>query len=176
MNLRLKRTPGLYVAGFMGSGKSTVGRHLARRLGWDFFDLDAEIEAAERTTIAHIFDTRGETEFRRIESEMLAQHVRLIERGRPGVVALGGGTFTSASNRQLLAEHGMTIWLDCPFNVVERRVAAATHRPLARDPQKFAALFEERRESYRLADIHVAIENDDPEAAVNAIFKHPLMQ
>src|SRR6202041_1849842 len=71
MNVRLKRTPGLYLVGFMGSGKSTVGRHLVQRLGWSFFDLDHEIEAAEKTTIAELFDTRGEPEFRRIESEML---------------------------------------------------------------------------------------------------------
>ena len=89
MNLRLKQTPGIYLLGFMASGKSTVGRHLAHRLGWSFFDLDDEIEAAEQTTIAQIFDTRGEAEFRRIESEMLAQHVRSIEHGRAAVVALG---------------------------------------------------------------------------------------
>ena len=103
MNLRLKQTPGIYLLGFMASGKSTVGRHLAHRLGWSFFDLDDEIEAAEKTTIAHIFDTRGEAEFRRIESEMLAQHIRSIEHGRAAVVALGGGAFLSPANRDLAA-------------------------------------------------------------------------
>src|SRR5262249_46847843 len=83
MNLRLKLTPGIYVVGFMGAGKSTVGRHLAHRLGWSFFDTDHEIEAAEKTTIAEIFSTRGEPEFRRIESEILRHHVQWIERGRP---------------------------------------------------------------------------------------------
>ena len=68
MILKLKRTPGIYVVGFMASGKSTVGRHLAHRLGWNFFDTDEEIEAAEKMTIAEIFTTRGEAEFRRIES------------------------------------------------------------------------------------------------------------
>jgi shikimate kinase len=176
MNIRLKRAPGLYVVGFMGSGKTTVGRHLARRLGWDFFDLDEEIERAEKTTIPLIFETRGEPEFRRIESEALALHVRSIERGHPAVVALGGGTFVSEANRKLLAEHGMTIWLDCPFEAVKRRVSQFTHRPLARDPEKFAALFEERRELYRLADIHVPAGGDDPEAAVDAICRHSLLQ
>src|SRR5262252_4168636 len=66
MNARLKRTPGIYVAGFMGAGKSTVGRHLAHRLGWNFFDTDHEIEAAEHVTIPELFSTRGEPEFRRI--------------------------------------------------------------------------------------------------------------
>src|SRR3982750_963573 len=113
MNLRLKRTPGIYVVGFMGAGKSTVGRRLAHRLGWSFFDSDAEIEAAEKTTVAEIFASRGEAEFRRIEAAVIAQHVRWIERGRPAVLALGGGAFTQAGNRTLLEDNGITVWLDC---------------------------------------------------------------
>lgn len=176
MNLKLKRAPGLYLLGFMASGKSTIGRHLADRLGWSFFDTDHEIEAAEKATIAHIFDTRGEAEFRRIETEVLREHVHWIERGRPAVVALGGGAFCTPENRTLLSEHGVTVWLNCPFAVVERRVAQASHRPLARDPEKFAALYAERLETYRLADIHVPIESDDPRHAVDAILGHALMK
>jgi shikimate kinase len=176
MNLRLKQTPGIYLLGFMGSGKSTVGRHLARRLGWSFFDLDDEIEAAERATIARIFDDRGEAEFRRIESEILAQHVHLIERGRPAVVALGGGAFLAPVNRELAANHGVTVWLDCDFDRIARRVAQATHRPLARDPDKLAALFNQRRDVYKLADVHVPVETDDAEAVADAIMAHPLFR
>src|ERR1700722_11876906 len=145
MNVRLKRTPGLYLVGFMASGKSTVGRLLAHRLGWSFFDLDHEIEAAEKTTIAELFDSRGEPEFRRIESEMLRQAVRWSERGRPTVLALGGGAFVNAANRDLILENGIAIWLDCPFDCVQRRVGDASARPLARDPGRFAALYEARR-------------------------------
>ncbi len=83
MNLKLKRTPGIYVVGFMASGKSTVGRLLAQRLGWSFFDIDEEIEAAEKTAIAEIFDTRGEAEFRRIEAAIIRRHVRRIEQRQP---------------------------------------------------------------------------------------------
>ncbi|MGO9230169.1 MAG: shikimate kinase [Bryobacteraceae bacterium] len=176
MNPRLKQTPGIYLLGFMGSGKSTVGRHLARRLGWSFFDLDEEIEAAEKTTIAQIFATRGEAEFRRIESEMLAQHVRAIERGHPAVVALGGGAFLAASNRDLASDHGVTVWLDCDFDRIARRVAQADHRPLARDPAKLAALFDERRDIYRLADVHIPVETDDPEAVAEVILAHPFFR
>src|SRR6478672_8924579 len=79
MNLKLKRTPGVYVVGFMASGKSTVGRHIARHMGWSFFDIDDEIAAAEQMSIADIFQSRGEGEFRRIESAMIRQHVRWIE-------------------------------------------------------------------------------------------------
>jgi shikimate kinase len=176
MNVKLKRTPGIYVVGFMASGKSTIGRLLAHRLGWSFFDIDREIEAAEKTTIAELFDTRGEPEFRRIESEILRQHVRWIERGRPAVIALGGGSFVDPANRELLSENGVTVWLDCPFETVQRRVAEAAHRPLARDPEKFAALYLERRDIYALADARIAIASDEPEPAVEAILAHSFFQ
>ena len=176
MNTRLKQTPGIYLLGFMACGKSTVGRHLARRLGWSFFDLDEEIEAAERTTIAHIFDTRGEAEFRRIESAILEQHVRSIEHGRPAVLALGGGAFLSAANRELVSNNGVSVWLDCDFERIARRAAQATHRPLARDPEKLAALYAERRNIYRLAEVHIPIETDDAEAVAGAILAHPFFR
>lgn len=176
MNLRLKRTPGIYLVGFMGSGKSSVGRLLAHRLGWSFFDIDHEIEAAEKTSITEIFEQRGEEEFRRVESEILRQHVRWVERGRPAVLALGGGAFVEPANRLLLADNGITVWLDCPFDIVSRRVARESHRPLARDPEKFAALFQNRLEVYRLADVRVAITGDDPAVAVDAILNDPSLK
>jgi shikimate kinase len=175
MNLKLKRTPGIYVVGFMASGKSTVGRLLAQRLGWNFVDIDEEIEAAEQVAIAEIFDTRGEAEFRRIENGIIRHHVRRIERGGAAVLALGGGAFAAQANRDLLQNNGVTVWLDCPFEVVERRVALASHRPLARDPRQFAALYHARREAYALADVSIPIESDDPTAVVEAILTHPLI-
>ena len=176
MNLKLKRTPGIYVVGFMGAGKSTVGRHLAHRLGWSFFDTDAEIEAAEKVAIADIFESRGEPEFRRIETEVIRQHVSWVERGRPAVLALGGGAFSQPANRALLENNGITVWLDCPFETVQRRVGHTTHRPLARDPEAFAALFESRRDHYRLADIHLPITSDDPDQTVAALLLPPPLQ
>jgi shikimate kinase len=176
MNIKLKVTPGIYLVGFMGSGKSTVGRLLAHQLGWSFFDTDDEIEAAEKTSIAEIFDSRGEPEFRRLETEVLRQHAHWIERGRAAVLALGGGAFAQQENRRLVEDHGVTAWLDCPWDTVLRRVSAASHRPLARDPEKLAQLYQTRRESYALADIHIAIQSDDPAEAVEAILCHPLLK
>ncbi|MCX6628155.1 MAG: shikimate kinase [Candidatus Solibacter sp.] len=160
----------------MVAGKSTAGRHLSHRLGWSFFDTDAEIEATEKTAIAGIFAARGEPEFRRIESAIIGQHVRWVERGRPAVLALGGGAFSQPDNRLLLQNNGITVWLDCPFETVRRRVAQATHRPLARDPEAFAALFAERHHHYCLADMHIPISSDDPEITVAAILAHPLFK
>jgi shikimate kinase len=176
MNLKLKRTPGIYLVGFMGSGKSTIGRLLAHRLGWSFFDMDHEIESAEGTRIREIFETRGEPEFRRIETAILKKHIAWIEQGRPTVLALGGGVFAGEGNRALLEGRGIAIWLDCPFEIIERRAVATEQRPLSLDPVRFAALYQERLEAYRLADIHIAITGDEPGPVVEAILMHPLLQ
>ena len=174
MILNLKRTPGIYLAGFMGSGKSIIGRLLADELGWNFSDLDEEIEQQEHTTIAEIFDTRGEAAFREIESAALRQRVRTIESGRPYVVALGGGAFLSEANADLVLNHGVTVWVDCPLSLIERRVASETHRPLARDLEKLRHLYEERRSSYARAHYRIEVGGDDPTFAVAQIMSLPL--
>ncbi len=176
MNLKLKRTPGIYLVGFMGSGKSTIGRLLAHRLGWSFFDTDEEIERAENTAIAHIFEHRGEAEFRRIEAAILRQHVGWIERGRPAVLALGGGAFIQPENRNTLQDNGVTVWLDCPFETAARRVAQASHRPLAHKTDELAELYHSRLEVYRLADVHIAVNSDEAAETVAAILSHPLIK
>jgi len=176
MILKLKSTPGIYLVGFMGSGKSTIGRLLAERIGWHFVDLDAEIEAAERMSILEIFETRGEAEFRRVEREKMREKVRGIECGRPTVLALGGGAIVQPENYALVENNGVTIWLDCPFETVRRRVEPAAHRPLARDPVSFAQLYETRRESYARADYRIPIESDDPAVALEAMLRLPLFK
>lgn len=174
MHIKLKRAPGIYIAGFMGSGKSTVGRLLAERLGWQFADLDAEIEASEQDTIGHIFEARGEAEFRRIETGMIGAYVRHVERGAPTVIALGGGAFVQPGNFSLIANHGISIWLDCSFETVRRRLDEDHQdRPLARDPVALRRLFDDRRASYSRADYRV--DGDcDPALAVGAILALPL--
>jgi shikimate kinase len=176
MILRLKRTPGIYLVGFMAAGKTTIGRALAERLGWHFADLDDDIEAAEQMMIARIFEQRGEQEFRRIERAALRARVKAIECGKPTVLALGGGAYVAPANYDLVENNGITIWLDCPFEVVQRRVEQTSHRPLARDAERFAQLYEERREAYARADFRIAIESDDPAMAVAAVMLLPLFQ
>jgi shikimate kinase len=171
---RLKRSPGIYVVGFMAAGKSTIGRLLADRLGWGFADLDDDIEAAEHCAIAEIFAGRGEAEFRRIETDALRARVRLIERGNPTVLAMGGGAFVQPGNFELVENHGVTVWLDCPLETVKRRVALAEHRPLAHDPERFERLYEERRQAYGRADFRIPIESDDPLVAVEAVLRLPI--
>jgi len=174
MLLKLKRTPGLYLVGFMGSGKSAVGRLLADELGWSFADIDQDIEEAHGISIAEIFDTRGEGEFRSIEREAMRKRVRDVECGRPMVLALGGGAFVDPENRKLLHERGVTIWLDCPFHRIEARTAGQAHRPLARDPAKFRQLFDDRQDAYGKAEYRIEADTDDPAAIVAQILKLPI--
>jgi len=174
MILKLKRTPGIYLVGFMGSGKTTIGERLADELGWRFVDLDRDIEADQGVSIAELFDTRGEQEFRAIEAAALSRRVKEIERGHATVMAVGGGAFVSPANADLLCRHGVTVWLNCPFPVIVQRTGRASHRPLARDPERFAALYIERQAAYQRAEHHIVIGSDDPQEAVQAILRLPL--
>ncbi|HYL73638.1 MAG TPA: shikimate kinase [Bryobacteraceae bacterium] len=174
MLLKLKRTPGIYLVGFMASGKTTIGRMLADELGWSFADMDEDIEAAEGVSIAKIFDTRGEEEFRRIEQAALRQRVSEVERGKPMVLALGGGAFVQESSHDILEDNGVTIWLDCPFETVCSRVGETADRPLARDPARFRQLYEDRRAAYAKADYRIEVSSDDPVVMVAAIMKLPI--
>lgn len=169
MILKLVRTPGIYLVGFMGSGKTTVGRLLAGRLGWNFVDLDANIEAEQQASIAEVFEKCGEEHFRRLETEALRARTKMVRSGRPMVVALGGGAFARPENAGLIEGHGVSVWLDCPLEMARRRVENDSSRPLARDPVKFGELFEARRASYARADCRIEVTSDDPEAVVEAI-------
>ena len=174
MILKLKQTPGIFLTGFMGSGKTTVGRLLAERIGWQFFDLDHDIETAEQCSIADIFARHGELEFRRIETEALRWRVSRIRSGAASVVALGGGTYAQPENREALKQSGISIWLDCPLAVVERRVAKHGHRPLAHDVDLLRCLYEERQVIYKLADYRVSVEAEDTDRTLEQIFALPV--
>lgn len=152
----------------MGSGKSTIGVLLAKELNAPFVDLDDDIEATAGRTIAEVFESDGEQRFRDLEHDALVQRA---EAGGAVVIALGGGAFTFARNREALSGKGKSIWLDCPFETALRRVAGFEHRPLAKDPEKFRALFASRREEYAKADLRIAIDSDDPVDAVRDILK-----
>jgi shikimate kinase len=174
MILKLKRTPGVYLVGFMASGKTTIGRLLADELGWEFADLDEDIVAAQGSSIAEIFDVRGEEEFRKVEQTAVRKRVGQIERGKPMVVALGGGTFVSEANRQLLTENGITVWLDCAFDRVCARIQGSHHRPLARRPEELEQLYKDRVAAYQQAEYRIEIQSDDPAEIVAAILKLPV--
>jgi shikimate kinase len=123
----------LYLVGMMGSGKTTVGRVVASRLGWAFVDSDEQVCQRTGRTVREIFETDGEAAFRREETAAL-RSVALGEPPTAAVVAVAGGAVLDPSNRQLLGETGAVVWLEAPASVLATRVhAGVDHRPLLGD-------------------------------------------
>jgi len=176
MLLKLKQTPGIYLVGFMGCGKSTVGCTLADELGWSFFDLDKEVEKAAGQSISEIFERQGEAAFRALETEALKKRVQNIRTGLPQVIALGGGAFTIQDNFELATNHGVTVWLDTPLDVIEKRIAEEDHRPLARDAGRLRSLYEDRRPAYERADYRIETEDRETGYIVSRILALPIFR
>ena len=176
MILKLKRTPGIYLVGFMGSGKTTIGTHVAEELGWSFADLDEDIVCKQNLSISEIFDIHGEAGFRDIERAALKDRVRAVQSGRPVVLALGGGTFVDSENNRLLSENGVSVWLDCPFERIRARIGDSSGRPLARDPKRFEQLFHSRRAEYSRCDYRIEVDTDDAALVTAAVLELPLFK
>lgn len=158
----------IYLLGFMGCGKTTVGERLARGLGWPFIDLDATIEAGQGVTIKEIFEQAGEAFFRAIEHAALTE----ASKAEPAVIALGGGTFVQKPNLELIREvNGATVWLDCPLEELRRRCELISNRPLFRDPASFDQLFAQRLPYYQLAEYRISTAGRTPEEIVEQILR-----
>jgi shikimate kinase len=160
----------VFLVGFMASGKSTVGTELARRLDWDFVDLDARIESRERQTVPEIFRDRGEAEFRLAETAALSNLIGDLtsadpqseSRQRNRVIALGGGTFIQQRNRELLRPWP-TVFLEAPVSELwQRSQTDGIERPLRGDPVQFARLHAERLPFYRQATVTIVTSGKDP--------------
>lgn len=153
----------------MGSGKSTVGICLAEMLGWNFADLDAEIEKREGCSIAEIFSRDGEARFREIETEILRE--TLEDTISPAVIALGGGTFIQSTNREVLQSQGaVTIYLEGDFDLLVSRCGVEEGtRPLMQDMSKFRKLFDERQPIYRSAQVVVQVAGRSPQEIAREI-------
>jgi shikimate kinase len=153
----------IYLVGFMGSGKSAVGRLLAERRGWRFADTDRLVEEDAGRPIERIFEEKGETWFRDREWSVLQglRDPRLV-------VATGGGLFAAARARRFMGRHGVTVWLDARLERVRGRIPGGTGRPLwaGKDPVALRELFERRRAVYALARLRVPA--DGPAEAVAA--------
>ncbi len=148
----------VYLVGFMGAGKSTVGRALGERLGVPFVDLDEAFEALSGLTIRCAFEERGEAWFREREAELL----RGTEALPDAVVALGGGTFTFPENRTVVQKAGRSVFLDLPFEAIAARLGAkAADRPLFRSLEEARALYDARLASYRLSDRILPLQGDE---------------
>jgi shikimate kinase len=155
------------ITGFMGAGKTTVGRALARLLGETFIDLDDAVKELEGRDPRELIDEEGEDYFREAETRAL-QHV--LEEGAARVVATGGGAWTLARNRSLVAAHdSLSVWLDAPFELCLQRIeaeGARDSRPFARDSERARRLYVERLAAYRQADLRVSV---TPEAGAEEL-------
>ncbi|MCB9792615.1 MAG: shikimate kinase [Alphaproteobacteria bacterium] len=135
-------TRGVCLWGFMGAGKSTIGRALAARLDLPFVDLDAHIEAQAGRTVPEIFEAEGEPGFRARERQALQE----VLDGPPCVLACGGGTPTLPGAAERMSDWGLTVFLDAPLGVLSERVGAGEDRPLW--GERAAALLAARRPVY----------------------------
>lgn len=163
----MDRGPTLWLVGMMGSGKTSVGRLVADRLGLPFLDLDDDVATRTGRTIGEVFADEGEEGFRRYETEALER-----ASGTAAVVATGGGAVLRPGNVELMRGHGFVVWLRAEASVLVARVGAGEGRPLLVDGPADAIhrLASQRAETYRAA-AHVVVDTDgrDPETIATEV-------
>jgi shikimate kinase len=159
----------LVLTGFMGAGKSTIGRLLAARLNWTFLDLDAHLEARTGATIPQLFERHGEAHFRRLESTALASALG----HEHTVLALGGGTPEELTNRLLLEQTPatFTVFLDAPFpTLFDRCILQDIARPVLADPVAAQLRFSKRHPLYRrLANLTIDTADQTAAQTIDAL-------
>ena len=164
------RAKPLVLIGLMGAGKTTVGRRLAKKIGWRFVDSDEEIEAAAGCSISDIFAIHGEPIFRDLEKRVIGRLLKEQE----VVVATGGGAWMQDPIREMIKEHATSLWLRAELPTLLDRVSRRDHRPLLENGDKQAILtklMEERYPVYAQADIVVDSGEGAHEAVVEAALK-----
>ncbi len=160
----------VFLTGFMGSGKSTVGRRLAQQLGLSFVDLDLEIEKRDGRLIRDIFSQDGEPFFRQLESDILRS---VCSNSTSAVVATGGGIVINPENRQLMRSFGLVINLQVDYASVAQRLAKDQSRPLLKNKDEGAitALMTERMAAYADADMVIDTAQKTPQGIVADIIR-----
>ena len=152
----------IFLLGYMYSGKSTVGRQLARAMGYRFVDLDVLFEERYHTTIPLFFRKYDEAAFRRLEQMLLHE----TEGFENTIISTGGGTPCFADNMQWINSHGLSVWLDVSFPTLESRAAVSRkHRPLAISRQHY----ESRQQFYRQAQIRFPADSPDIPALISLL-------
>jgi shikimate kinase len=165
----------IVLVGMMAAGKTSVGRRLAERRGWEFFDSDRQVEAMTGRTVGEIWRTDGEPAFRALEAQVLAD---ALASSTPRVIAAAGGTVLDPRNRRLIEQHHPVVWLRARPGTLVGRLGAATHRPLLDvDPAgALEHLDAERRPHYEeVADVAVDVDDltaDQVAAGIEAALDH----
>jgi shikimate kinase len=160
----------IYLVGFMGTGKSSVGKELAKKKKWRFLDLDELIQLREKRTIADIFTQQGEPYFRRIEKQVLKE----VAKEKKFVVACGGGIVINPDNIKTMKETGIIICLSASPQVILERTSGYGHRPLLNvaEPEKqIELLLKLRAPYYGRADKMIDTSTISVKEAVGKIIK-----
>lgn len=160
------RGSNLYLVGMMGTGKSTIGKELAKSLGYGFLDTDDVIVQTTGQSINDIFATQGEAAFRDIETQVLNE----VSAYTKLVVATGGGIVVKQQNWSFL-QHGLVIWLDVPVDELVKRLKQDTSRPLLKDKetdlhQKLSDLMAQRQARYAQADVKIDYQKEERRGAI----------
>ena len=151
----------IFLVGFMACGKTTVGPLLAEKLGRPFIDLDVLIAAQVGCTIFEMVRQQGEAAFRELEAAELLR----VAQGELAVIAPGGGAITIETNRAVMRNYGLTLWLDTPFEICWQRIVAdGITRPLAPDEATARERYATRLPLYQASDLRLIVSaNDSPE-------------
>ena len=161
----------IVLTGFMGTGKSTVGRLLARRLEREWVDMDTLIEERQRMSINQIFARYGEPYFRQLEAELC----RELAQAQGLVIATGGGALVPEANLQALRQSGLVICFDCDPETVWQRIQLSDNRPLlqqAQDEERFtrlANLLQQRHAAYQRVPYHIEVTHRSPEEVAEIV-------
>lgn len=164
------RSRPIVLVGLMGVGKSTIGRRLAKQIGWGFVDSDEEIEAAAGCSVSDIFSMHGEPIFRDLEKRVIT---RLVA-GEPIVIATGGGAWMQEPVREAIRAHATSVWLRADLDVLLERVSKRHHRPLLEKGDKraiMAKLMDERYPVYATADLVVDSNKGPHERVVEMVIQ-----
>jgi len=168
----------IYLTGFMTSGKSTLGRILANVLGWNYYDLDKELENDEGMKVTEIFETKGETYFREIEAKKL----KGLSMDKNVLISLGGGTIINDENAKFITKNGKLIYLKVEPEIIYTRLKKKTDRPLFKEfvlaentkedfIEKIKDMLVEREKYYSRADLVFNVDNSPIGLTVDKLAK-----
>lgn len=168
----------IYLTGFMTSGKSTLGSILANVLGWNFYDLDQEIEKDERMKVTEIFETNGEPYFREIESKKL----KSLSEEKKVIISLGGGTIVNEENVKFITNNGKLVYLKVKPEIIYTRIKKKTDRPLFKEFVlaentkedfiiKIKSMIDEREKYYNKANLIFDVDNSPIGITVDKLAK-----